>query len=95
MNRGVIYVIILISIGFGLGIGYSRISKKRKLDNYYFDRFKGVKSRMIHGSLVDTKKELEDYEDQTELYMHLDGYNGVEILDMRVRAAIAAAQEKQ
>ncbi len=95
LSKDVIYIIALISIGFCLGIGYLQLSKKAKLDSYYFDRFKDVKSRMINGSSIDTKKELDDYEDQTELYMHLDGYDGVEILDMRVKAGIDAAREKK
>ena len=48
---------------------------------------------MVHGSLADTLKELNDYQDQTELCMHLDGYNGLEIMELRTKAFQAAMQE--
>lgn len=94
-SRGRIYIAMLVAIGvgFSLGVGYAQISKKPKLDKYYFDRFKAIKSRMIYGSSVDTKKELEDYQDQTERCMHLDGYNGIEVMDMRCKAFAEAVKE--
>lgn len=73
-------------------VGY-HWNQSRKLDEYYFDRLKLVKSLMIHGSSADTLKELNDYQDQTELCMHLDGYNGLEIMELRTKAFQAAFQE--
>jgi hypothetical protein len=86
-----IYIAILIAIV----LIYSQISKKNKLYSYYFSSFKSVKERLLNGSEVDTKKKLEDYEDRLELYMHLDGYNGAEILEMKVKAKSEVFQERQ
>jgi hypothetical protein len=68
-------------------------NQSRKLDEHYFDRLKLIKSRMVHGSSADTLKELNDYQDQTELCMHLDGYNGLKIMELRIKAFQAAMQE--
>ena len=88
------FLSLVLVVGFGLGIGYSQFSKKSKLDKYYFDRFKMIKDSMIYGSAADTMKELEDYQDQTELCMHLDGYNGIEVMDVRCKAFKAALEKK-
>lgn len=88
------YPALLILSGFCIGMLYSNINKRSQLDQFYFDQFKSIKSRLIYGSTVDSKKALEDFEDQTEFYMHLDGYNGVEILAIKCKALIEASQEK-
>ena len=87
-------VFVMLIVCFGLGVGYSHFSKKSDLDKYYFDRFKRIKSSMIYGSSTDTEQELSDYHDQTELCMYLDGYNGVEIMDVRCKAFAAAFEGK-
>ena len=94
-KRRVYFSIGLVVLGTCLAIGCYQINKKSELDNHYFERFKAIKSRLLYGSNVDTKKELEDYEDQTELYMHMDGYSDKEILDMKVDAIVAATKEKR
>ncbi len=72
---------------------YVQIDKKAKLDQHYFRRLKGVKEKLMYGSLVDTREQLEKYEDQTELFMHLDGYNDKEILRMKCNAIIEVCKE--
>ena len=96
MNKNIkkfLFSTTLVSIGFGLGIIYLEMDSKSKLDKYYLDCLIVVKSRLINGSSVDSKKSIEDYEEKIELYMHLDGYNGIEILDMKCKALIEVIKE--
>lgn len=88
------YSFVLLTILIMFSIGY-QWNQSRKLDEHYFDRLKLIKSRMVHGSSADTLKELNDYQDQTELCMHLDGYNGLEIMELRTKAFQAAMQESK
>lgn len=92
-KRKLILISMLITFGFGLGIVYSKTNKKSKLDHHYFERLKMIKNGMLYGSPADNEKELGRYQDHTELCMHLDGYNGLEIMDMRCKAFIEAAKE--
>lgn len=83
----------IVSLCFGLYLANLSINNKSKLDKHYLGCLIAVKSRLIYDSSVDSRKSLEDYEDKIELYMHLDGYNGVEILEMKCEALIEAAKE--
>lgn len=73
-------------------IGF-RWNQARKLDNFYLEQLKMVKYRMIFGSSVDSAQELNEYQDQIELCMHLDGYNGIEIMKLRTKAFQSALEE--
>lgn len=90
-----LYVVVLIAFGFILNTIYSNFSNRSKLDNHYLERLKEIKSRMIYGSPADTMKDLDTYQDQTELCMHLDGYNGIEIMKIRCKAFAEAINEKK
>lgn len=94
MKKNII-VTILIFLGFVSGIIFEKSENKAKLDKHYLDSLTTVKSRLFYGSAVDSRKSLEDFEDRLELYMHLDGYNGVEILQMKCKAIGNASQEKK
>lgn len=83
------YVLVAIATVY---IGY-RWDNAKKLDSFYLEQLTMVKSRMIFGSSVDSAKELNAYQDQIELCMHLDGYNGIEIMNLRTKAFQAALQE--
>lgn len=87
-----IYTVVILLLMLMASLFYNW-SQSNKLDAYYLDRFKSIKSRMIYQSSVDTKKELNDYHDLTEFCMHLDGYNGLEIQNIKSRAFLEAAQE--
>lgn len=93
MKKKLIYITVIAVIGFSLGIAYAKISKKSNLDKHYLDCLRTVKSRMMYGSSVDTNKELADYQDHIELCMHLDGYDGVEIMDMKLQALDEALRQ--
>ncbi len=84
-NKYLIGLIILSLVGVGVTLSCED-SKKSKLDKYYLERFKSIKSRMIYGSSADSEKDLNDYHDQTELCMHQDGYTGPEIMEIRIQA---------
>lgn len=87
--------LVLVLLAFGMGILYSNISKKAKLDDHYLSSLKVVKERLVYGSEVDTRKELEDYEDKLELHMHLDGYNDAEITSMKIKALSEVAKKRK
>lgn len=70
-----------------------RWNQARKLDTFYFEQLKTVKSLMIFDSTVDSSRELNAYQDQIELCMHLDGYNGIEVMKLRTKAFQAALTE--
>ena len=89
-NSKYIFALFVIAI---ICLGY-QWNQSRKLDAYYFERFKSIKSGMIFGSSVDSLEELNRYHDQTEQCMHLDGYNGLEIMNLRTEAFRAAWNEK-
>lgn len=93
--KKIIYLTTFITLGFFLGISFANTKNRSQLDQYYLDCLKSVKSRLIYGSSVDSKEELEAYEDRTEFYMHLDGYNGAEILNMKVQATMESSKEKR
>lgn len=76
-------------------INYKKIDSRSKLDEYYSDSLKTVKSGLLYGSHVDTRESLENYENKLELYMHLDGYNGAEITQMKCDAIISATKKPQ
>ena len=90
-----LYVLALVSFGFFLNIVYSNISNRSKLNQNYIERLTEIKGIMLYGSANDTMKELNDYQDQTELCMHLDGYNGIEIMNIRSKAFTAAFEDQK
>ena len=89
---GSVLVIIFAYLSFA---AYKSVSDKYQLDKHYLDSLTLIKSRLYYSSSVDSRKEIEDYEDKIELYMHLDGYNACEILDMKVKAIMNAAPNKK
>ena len=86
----VFYVLIAVSTAGYFGYKWDQ---SRKLDAYYFDQLKVIKSRMIYGSSADTQQELGKYQDHIELCMHLDGYNGFQIMEFRINTFEKAAIE--
>lgn len=91
MYKFFIYIIV-IGLGLASGIAYTKYDNKTKLDKHYFESLTVLKSRLLFNSIVDSRKSLEDYEDKIELHMHLDGYNSLEILDMKCQATIEAVR---
>ena len=61
-------------------------TEKKKLDIYYLDALQMVKSGMIYGSSVDSQDDLGRHQDHIEVCMHLDGYNGPQIMELRYKA---------
>ena len=82
---------IFLAIGALTWVTHSKIRERSVLDEHYHSCWKIVKQRWHYGSAVDSRKDLEDYEDRLELYMHLDGYNAVEILNMKCQAGMEVA----
>lgn len=77
---------LIICIILGLFISSSMFLKKRALDKYYLERFTTVKKRMLSGSNIDSKQSLDSEHDQIELLMHLDGYDAIDVMKIRVKA---------
>jgi len=67
--------------------------RKTDLDQHYIFSLAVVSYGLRYGSPVDTKEELEKFEVQLQLFMHLDGYNAYEIADMRADAMIKVSQK--
>lgn len=88
-KKNLLIILALTGLGF---FGYETYKKSNK-DDYYIERFKLVKSRMIYGSTIDTEQELNDYHDQTEVSMYQDGYTGPEIMEIRTKAFKEALSE--
>lgn len=99
MKNNILFLTMLVFLLTGLAFFssniYKRVVNQAKLDEYYLNSLKSVKSRLLYGSSVDTKKDLEDYQDRIELYMYLEGYNGIEIMDIRCKALVEATRERR
>ncbi len=91
MKLGYYIVVFCLVLGYW---GFSNV-KKSELNDYYFDRFKTIKSGMIYGSTNDSQEELSRYHDETEICMHLDGYNGMEIMKIRNKAFSEVLSERK
>lgn len=93
VNKKRAYILGLVALCVCLGVGFYQFNKQSNLDNYYLDRFKAIKSRMIYGS-PDEQDELNNYHDQTEFCMYQDGYTGPEIMEIRIKAFKEALLER-
>ena len=87
------HLFIILSLFFCLGFFCKKIYNNNSLDNYYYKQLKFIESRKIRKSSIDTEKELNDYIDTIELYMHIDGYNGLEVDEIRRKAIRAVIVE--
>lgn len=94
MKRNLILIAILITIGFGLGIGCSQIHKRSKLRKYYFNELRlwsGGTLTLDAQSIKLSEARLEE----TKSHMLQDGYNRAEIQEIGCKAYSKAVKEKE
>lgn len=85
--RNVLFIFLTI-LSFFIGFSFNKNTQREKLDSYYTNRFKMIKKEMLKNQSIDSKGGISRYHDITELCMHLDGYNGLEIMEIRIKSLI-------